>query len=212
MGALNHVLLIGNSPHCPYQLLKQLAQTADFILAADGGADNARKAGVQAHAVIGDLDSVSATTRKKWPGVPFIFVDNQNNTDLQKALDYLVAHQCRRCTLVGFFGGRTDFSIGNLLVLYPYVKKMELCVAGDGWMIYPLCASKTFTAPVGTRVSLLPLTACGGVTLTGLKYPLQHARLTLGTTRTLSNQTTAKRFRVSIARGFLLVYIEQKAH
>lgn len=211
MDALKRVLLIGNSPRCPRALVKQLAQQADFILAADGGANNACQAGICPNTVIGDLDSVSATARKKWPDVPFIFVDNQNNTDLQKALDYLVARQCRQCTLVGFYGGRPDFSIGNLLVLYPYAKKMKLCVVGDGWTIYPLCTSNTFTAPVGTRVSLLPLTSCHQVTLTGLKYPLKKARLTLGTTRTLSNRTVTKHFSVSLTRGFLLVYIEQKA-
>lgn len=211
MDVWNRVLLIGNSPRCSRDLVRQLAKMADFILAVDGGADNARRCGVKPNAVIGDLDSVSATARQKWPDIPFLFVDNQNNTDLQKALDYLVARQCRQCTLVGFHGGRMDFSIGNFLALYPYAKKMELCVVGDGWKMYPLCSPKTFTAPIGARVSLLPLTTCSGVTLSGLKYLLKNARLTLGTTRTLSNQTTRERFSVSINRGFLLVYIEQKA-
>ena len=211
MDVWNRVLLIGNSPRCSRDLVRQLAKAADFILAVDGGADNARRCGVKPNAVIGDLDSVPAVTRQKWPDIPFLFVDNQNNTDLQKALDYLVAHRCRTCTLVGFHGGRMDFSIGNFLALYPYAKKMELCVVGDGWKMYPLCAPKTFTAPIGARVSLLPLTTCSGVTLSGLKYLLKNARFTLGTTRTLSNRTVTKHFSVSLTRGFLLVYIEQKA-
>ncbi|WP_428074219.1 thiamine diphosphokinase [Candidatus Avelusimicrobium luingense] len=211
MEGLNHVLLIGNSPHCSLSLIKKLATTADFILATDGGANNARKAGIRPHAVIGDLDSVSRTTRHQWPDISWIFVDNQNNTDLQKALDYLVAHKCKKCTLIGFYGGRTDFSIGNLLALYSYAKKIDLCVMEDGWKIYPLCSEKTFSAPIGTRVSLLPLTTCYQVTLAGFKYPLKEARLTLGTTRTLSNLTAANRFSVSLTRGTLLVYIEHKS-
>ncbi len=208
MKAFHHALLIGNGPcEFPDKLLR-LSKTAGLIVAADGGANTALQAGISPHVVIGDLDSVSATARKHFAQAEWIFVDNQNNTDLQKALDYLVAHQCKHCTLVGFGGGRVDFSLGNVLALYPYARKMDITWFGDGWEIYPVCHRKTCPARVGARVSLLPLGTCSGVTLTGLKYPLKNARLTLGTTRTLSNQAIRSRFTVSLTRGTLLVYQE----
>ena len=109
---------------------------------------------------------------------------------------------------MGFDGGRPDFTLGNLLALSAYVTQMELCVEGDGWQIYPLCASKTFTARVGARVSLVPLKPCSGVTLTGLQFPLTNARLLPGTTRTLSNTALKNRFTVRLKSGILLVYLE----
>lgn len=208
MKTLRHTLLIGNAPAGPSAWLKQLAKTADSIVAADGGADTALRAGIVPDVVIGDLDSVSPRTRKKLASSQWIFVDNQNNTDLQKALDYLVTQKCKKCTLVGFEGGRPDFTLGNLLALYPYTRKMELRVVGHGWQIFPIARTKTFTARPGARVSLLPLSTCSGVTLTGLKFPLKNARLSLGTTRTLSNQAVKKRFTVQLTSGVMLVYIE----
>ncbi len=208
MKAFPHALLIGNGPEVSSARLRLLARQAGFILAADGGANAALKAGLVPHAIIGDLDSVSAAARRKFASSEWIFVDNQDNTDLQKALDYLQARGCKKCTLTGFTGGRLDFTLGNIWALLPYARKMDLCVAGDGWRLYPVCTRRTFTARVGTRVSLLPLTCCQGVTLTGLKFPLINTRLSPGTTRTLSNQTARNRFTVSLTRGTLLVYLE----
>lgn len=208
MKAFRHALLIGNGPQISPRLLRTLARQADFIVAADGGANTALKSGLVPHIIIGDFDSVSDIARHRFDTCEWIYVDNQNNTDLQKALDFLVASGCKKCTLVGFTGGRLDFTLGNTLALLPYAKKIDLCVVGDGWQLRPICTRRIFTAPVGARVSLLPLTRCENVCLTGLKFPLQNARLTPGTTRTLSNQTTHARFTVSLTRGTLFVYIE----
>lgn len=210
MEVLNHALLIGNGAPVSHRLLQQLAREADYIAVADAGAEQALSAKIVPDTVIGDLDSLSAKTYEQLAKrcVPMEKVDNQNNTDLAKALDFLCKRRCRRVTLAGFIGGRVDFSLGNLLALYPYAKKLELCVAADNWRIYPVYHQRAFTARLGARVSLLPLTACYGVTLQGLQYPLKQARLSLGTTRTLSNVATATRFTVSLTRGVLLVYVE----
>ena len=208
MKRLNHTLLIGNGQTPSVPELKALALKADFAVAADGGADNALRAGLVPDVIIGDLDSVSPRARKKFSSCQWILVNDQDNTDLQKALDYLVAQKRKKCTLVGFDGGRMDFTLGNLLALYPYARKMELCVVGNRWRIYPLAKKKTFDTRPGARVSLLPFVPCRGVTLDGLKFPLQNARLTLGTTQTLSNVTLKKRFTVNLQKGFLLVYLE----
>ena len=119
----SRVLLIGNGETLPADYLAGLVQKADFILAADGGADRALAAGVTPNAVIGDLDSVSSAAKKQLGEEKFIFVDNQNNTDLEKSLDWLVQNNCKECVICGFAGGRLDFTLGNFLSVYPYVKK-----------------------------------------------------------------------------------------
>ena len=61
-----HTLLIGNGETLPAKTLKELAQKADFVLAADGGANRALACGVTPDLVIGDLDSVSPSTQKNY--------------------------------------------------------------------------------------------------------------------------------------------------
>lgn len=204
-----NTLLIGNGETLPADYLAALAQKADFILAADGGADRALAAGVTPDGVIGDLDSVSADAKQRLGEEKFIFVDNQNNTDLEKSLDWLVQNKCKKCVICGFAGGRLDFTLGNFLSVYPYVKKMNICFAGPGWRIYPLTDGRKFTCQKGARVSLIPLKTCTGVSLTGLKYPLANARLSWEHAgRSLSNQTTGTEFHIMLKTGYMLVYIE----
>lgn len=206
----SRVLLIGNGETLPADYLDELVQKADFILAADGGADRALAAGVTPNAVIGDLDSVSAAAKKQLGNDKFIFVDNQNNTDLEKSLDWIVQNNCKECVICGFAGGRLDFTLGNFLSVYPYVKKMDICFAGPGWRIYPLAAGRKFTCQKDARVSLIPLKTCTGVTLKGLKYPLTDARLSWEHAgRSLSNQTTGKEFQILLKTGYMLVYAEE---
>jgi thiamine pyrophosphokinase len=189
-------------------LVKKLVKCHSFIVAADGGADALLDAGIVPDAVVGDLDSVSENARQKIPSEHFFFVPNQNTNDLEKALSFLSARGCTACTLAGFTGGREDFSAGNLLALFAFADNMQLCLAGSGWKIFPLMRTRSFVCEKGKRVSLIVLQTCQKVSLKGLKFPLKNTRLPFGTTRTLSNETTGKRFTVSLKSGKMLVYVE----
>lgn len=202
------ILLIGNGRPLPANWLRPLAQKAALVVCADGGADRALAAGVYPNVIIGDLDSVSSKARKRCANAQWIAVADQNNTDLEKALNWILHQNHSSCMLVGFDGERMDFSVGNLLVCAAYAKKIALSFAGPGWQLFPLFKTRRFACLPKKRVSLIPLTSCQGITLTGLKYPLKNARVALGTTRTLSNETTGKTFSVAIKKGLLLVYLE----
>lgn len=201
------VLLIGNGETVSPALLKQLAKKADYILAADAGADKALRAGITPHGIIGDLDSVSVRTKKRLAD-KMQYVPTQDNTDLEKALNWIKKHKFTQATLVGFVGGRWDFSIGNLLTLAKYARWIEITLVSNKWRIYPLVHSAQFCCTKNKRVSIIALKTCTRLTLSGLKFPLHNARLTAGTTRTLSNETTGKKFGVRFDKGCLLVYQE----
>ena len=205
----SHALLIGNGADLPADFLKEKAAQSDLIVTADGGADRALAAGITPDMIIGDLDSVSEQAKRCVAPENLIFVDNQNNTDLEKALDWLCTQGVTTCTLVGFLGGRWDFTLGNFLSVIPYARKMELIFSGPDWNFYPVQKNRRFSCRKGRRVSLIALKTCTGVTLKGLKYPLQNARLTWGKAgQTLSNETTGTSFSVESKNGFLFVYVE----
>lgn len=201
------VLLIGNGAKLPAHYLRKVAKSAAYVLAADGGADQALKAGIEPDGVIGDLDSISPAARTHM-GARVWHISTQENTDLEKALLWAVEHHISSMLLVGFVGNRWDFSIGNILVLAKYARYMDLTMAGPGWQITPLTGSRQFDCKPGQRVSIIPLSLCRELTLAGLKYPLVRESVEPGTTRTLSNQTTGEQFAVSFTRGCLLVYQE----
>lgn len=203
MQNLSNVLLIGNGTLPGAALLERLARQATFILAADGGADKARAAGIQPDLVIGDLDSLASAPEQ------VLRVPRQDNTDLEKALDWLTAHRAGCVCIVGSVGGRWDFSIGNFLSVYSYLPALDIYFSGDGWKIYPLVQGTQKAARPGARVSLIPFTACTRVNLSGTQYPLTNAQLALGHTgRTLSNCAQQAQITVQFESGFMLLYIE----
>lgn len=203
---MSKALLICNGEK-PGRWLKKLAAEADFVLAADGGADAALAAGVTPDAVIGDLDSASPRVRKAWPAVPFIRVKRQDNTDFEKALDYLTQRGFSSCVVAGAAGKRLDFTVGNFLSVYPYLKKIRIVFRANGWTVYPLTDGIKFSARKGARLSLLPLAPCKAVTLKGLKYRLSGVNWQLGQTG-LSNEVSARRSEISFTSGYMLMYLE----
>lgn len=203
-----HAILVGNGEKLSVRFLKGLCKGADIIAAADGGAVQLLRAGLLPDVVIGDLDSLPVAARKKIPADHLVHVATQQNNDLEKALSYLLKKRVTSCTLVGFTGGRWDFSFGNLLLLSRFAKKMELTLVGEEWQFYVLTAGRRFTCSKGARASLLPLTACRGVSLEGFVYPLKSAALPVGTTRTLSNRTSSVRVQVGLQKGVLGFYVE----
>ena len=58
----------------------------------------------------------------------------------------------------------------------------------------------------GTYVSFLPFGgAASGVTLKGLKYPLENMSLTVGNSLGISNEVVEKKIEVSFESGYLLM-------
>lgn len=209
MKKLRRALLIGNAETLPPSFLHSLAAEVDLVLATDGGANRALAAGLCPDVIIGDLDSVSAQTRKKLSKSTWIPVSTQQNTDLEKALDWLASQQITHCTLCAITGGRMDFTLGNFLSVYPYLEKMELTVCAPTWTMLPVTRKYTTQCQPGQRVSLLPFKTCKNVSTSGLKYPLQNECLSWKQPgRFLSNQTTGKRFSVTLSSGLLWIYHE----
>ena len=66
------------------------------VYRADGGANAARRMGLVPDVIIGDLDSVSAATRRRSGRSLIIRVARQDNTDMEKALDFCAGQDCRR--------------------------------------------------------------------------------------------------------------------
>lgn len=203
---MSKALLICNGEK-PGAWLKKWAKEADFILAADGGADNALAAHITPDAVIGDLDSASPRARKAFAEVPFIHVKRQDNTDFEKALDWLTLQKFDECIIAGATGGRLDFTLGNFLSVYPYLKQMNIVFKAQGCSIYPLIKGIKFSARKGARMSIIPLTPCKNITLKGVQYRLNGADWQFGQTG-ISNVITAQKTEVLFDSGYMLMYLE----
>ncbi len=259
-----HALVICNGEAPSKKLARQLVRNADVIVAADGGANVARKLGVRPDVIIGDLDSIKPATRRyfssgskgKWLNplagssiidyprpsaketadrkgrsttLPYGSIDpkgrrrvgrlvedyipteiievrRQDNTDLEKALDFLLEDQIKRATIIAATGKRLDHTLGNLSAIWNYTNSIAITFISDGWLAVPVGRKRKIRADVGTTVSLLPFGVCSGITLKGLHYPLNNATMKVGEIG-ISNVVAKSPFTVAVKKGSLLMMI-----
>jgi thiamine pyrophosphokinase len=239
-------LIICNGEPPSRALARKLAAQVDLIVAADGGADVARRFGIRPHVIIGDLDSITAATKRFFTPLtehkglkplrvgsegdilsprPLAFaslrrsrkgrgyshtqiiqVSRQDNTDLEKALNYLLAMKVKRVSIIGATGNRIDFTLGNFSVIWNYANKMEISLVGDGWRAMPVKSGRKIVAKPGSTISLIPFGVCSGITLTGLRYPLTNATMRVGEIG-VSNVVEKSPFSVTVRRGNMLLFI-----
>lgn len=232
-----NALIICNGEAPSKKLAQRLARTADIIVAADGGANVARKLGIHPDIVIGDLDSITPATKRYFSShmkrlseglhsekplqdssgllVPrpkgqgytrFIRITRQDNTDLEKAMDFLLEKNIKRATIIAATGKRLDHTLGNLSVMWNYTSKMQIEFVGEGWCAFPIAKKKKVSAKVGTTVSLVPFGVCSGITLKGLYYRLKNARMGVGEIG-VSNIVSKSPFSVEVGGGKMLMIV-----
>ncbi|WP_415403607.1 thiamine diphosphokinase [Tateyamaria sp. SN3-11] len=140
---------------------------APLCVAADGGAELARRAGVDLTAVIGDFDSVSAETVQLIPQERRFHISEQDSTDFDKALRHITAPVILG---VGFTGARIDHQLAALNVMARYPDRPCVLIGPDEVMF--LCPPQiSVPCDAGETVSLYPLAPVMG-TSRGLHWPI----------------------------------------
>lgn len=201
-----NALIVANGAAPPRTLARRLAAAADLVLCADGGANHALRLGLRPDVIIGDLDSITPATARRFRAVPSLRIAEQYSTDLEKTIRYALLHRYADITVVGATGRRLDHTAGNLACFRKFGARCTLrFIDAEGELT--LIGRKTDIATrKGELLSLIPLERCTGVTTTGLKYSLRNAVLELGVREGTSNRALAGRAAVSVKRGTLLLY------
>lgn len=181
---------------------KEAAKEADFILAADGGFDLARKAKLSVDLLLGDLDSLTVPLPA---GLPVIRVPREKDaTDLELALDHAVTLGAEKILVVGAFGARLDHTLANANLLEKY--DLPIVLLHPGCRVHLVVDHLELQAQPGDLVSLLPLTPeVRGVSTWGLRYALEDGVLQRASTRGVSNEVVATPCGVRVREGKLLL-------
>jgi len=185
-------------------------RASDTVIAADGGYVSLRQFGIRPALVIGDMDSITGL-----PGgiASLRFPRSKDLTDMALAIRLLQARGYRRFKLYGALGGRLDQSLANFQLLAGLSREgmrgiiiapelTALSVSGGILTLPPL--SK------GIRVSVFAWGGeAKGVTLHGLRYPLNEAAIDPFTPLGVSNEATGGPVKVLVRFGTLIVTILQ---
>jgi len=192
-------------------MLNELIEQVDVIVAADGGWAKAQRCGVAADVVIGDLDSLTVAERDAFGRTDvkvLRYPTEKDRTDLEIALDYAMSLNPEKILLWGFWGGRLDHSLANLLLIEKAVQQgIPVEIVTDAERAYLVSERLDLGgAAIGDLVSLLPLTATvERVRTVGLKYALAGETLRRASSRGVSNLVNANPVRIEFESGLLFV-------
>jgi len=180
-----------------------------LVIAADSGLRHALALGRAVDLVVGDLDSVDARDLDAATAAGSAVESHPTDkdaTDLELALDAALIRGARRVTVVGGHGGRLDHFLANALLL---AAGRYAALRLDAWMgrahVTVVRDSCALTGERGSLCSLLAVGGeAGGVSTTGLRYPLRDDVLVPGSTRGVSNELVAEEATVVIETGTVL--------
>lgn len=179
-------LIIANGEACSTDLLEQLLEWSPLVIVLDGAIERVLDLGIKIDVLFGDFDGLSIPLdeikQRQYP-IKIIHAPDQEKTDLEKAIDYLISREFPAVNIVWATGRRADHTLGNITNLVKYREQIQVKMIDDYSVIFPLSPlpnvfSKWYKA--GTAISLVPVGVAEGIETANLTYPLYGESLTLG--------------------------------
>lgn len=177
----------------------------DYVIGADGGYDFLKSQGIPIDLVIGDFDSALHV-----PDHPNLIrlPKEKDDTDMLEAIKKGLEMGYRDFYIFGGTGGRLDHTIANIQCLaYLLDHEAHGCLFGREIIITAISNEEIiFDKENKGMISVFSYhEKAEGVTLKGLKYPLNRAVLTNHVPIGVSNEFTGREGRVLVEDGMLLL-------
>lgn len=179
------------------------------VIVADGGMVHAQPLGLQPELWVGDFDSASPELQQAYHHIPREeHPVNKDFTDGELAIEAALARGADKLILVGALGGQTDQTMAHLLLGIRLARQgIATLLTSGSEEAHPLVpGTLQLDLPHHSRLSLLPLGGFIGLSIRGVRWPLQKAEVHLGSTRTLSNVVLG-RVEIELEAGYGVVFV-----
>ena len=189
------ILANGQYPSLPAVLNK--LHTAGTIICTDGSANKLLENGLTPNVIIGDMDS-STIDQNAFKGL-YVKISDQDNTDLDKGLEWCKLNSLSPLTVLGASQLREDHTIGNLILLANYSDELDINYVTDYFTITCHHGKRSFTSFKEQLVSILPVEDIQSITTEGLEFPLIDEPFPISS-RGISNRATGHQFIITSSR------------
>ena len=186
-------------------------KSRDLIIAADRGAWFAVQHGLKPHMSLGDFDSIKseqfANVKEASEHVNAYDPVWKYSTDTDMAFEYALSKGVSSIIVLGATGSRLDHTLANIHLLRKGEQHGIDTRIIDAHNEVRLIRKRTIIerGPYD-YISLLPLSEeVTGITLSGFRYPLQDAVLTIGESTGISNEFLQNSGTIDLKTGMLLV-------
>jgi len=185
-----------------------LPEKGDYIIAADAGFLALNSRGIKPDVIIGDFDSLGEV-----PNHPNVIRSSpeKDDTDMMLAVKFGLMLGYEDFAINGGLGGRPDHTLSNIQTL-AYIADNDAIgklYSNDSCITAIKNGKYTFTpteAIKGKTISVFSFSEkAKGVTLKGLKYPLQYETLTYDNPTGVSNEFAGTEATVEVKNGILII-------
>lgn len=184
-------------------------EAKDYVIGADGGMEHLARLGIKADMALGDFDSLGYVPEHENLVLHPVMKDD---TDMMLAVKEGLKLGYRKFRLYGGLGGRLDHTLANLQTLIWLSEQgAEALLIGEGSHVAAVTDGEiSFDESHRGVLSVFCLTGkASGVTLTGLKYPLENAVLTSDKPLGVSNEFIGQKSTVRVTDGTLVVMLSE---
>lgn len=205
-------LIIANGEACSSELLEDLLAWSPFIVVLDSAIHRINELNIKADVLLGDFDrdgvEIELIQESQFP-IEVVHTPDQNKTDLQKGIEFLIERGFPAVNIIWATGRRTDHTFNNIATIVAYKEQIKIAIIDDYTTIYPLLPQpKNFEKwyAKGEIISLLPIGETFGVSTKNLVYNTENQHFKLGYFTGSSNQVAADGLvEVNFASGDLLL-------
>jgi thiamine pyrophosphokinase len=186
-------LIIANGEECSAELMGQLLEWQPTVMVLDGALDRVLQLGIRFDIVLGDFDREHNPEEKlaNHHPVKIVHTPDQDKTDLEKGLDYLIDSGCPAVNIIWATGKRADHTIANITNIVKYKNLINIVMWDNYSKIFPINSSFEKKYLKGTPLSLIPVGFAGGIITQGLLYNLNDENLEIGARIGSSNEASS---------------------
>lgn len=208
------ILIVGGGSLPSKELLIEEFNKCNYSIAADKGGEYLFYLNLTPDLLIGDFDSIAPevlSSFKRNGARLETYPREKDYTDSELCVNRAIVLGADEIIMLGFTGSRIDHLIGNIGLLNKcLLKGIRAYIIDDNNKIFLADKPLLIKGKIGSILSLQAYShMVRGLTITGVKYPLDSYDLEAWSTYTVSNEVTEPEVSIEFTDGILMV-IEAK--
>lgn len=180
-----------------------LSHSPEFTLCTDGAYQYLVELQIRPDAIIGDLDSLTNKPQE----IDIYHIEDQNTTDFEKALQFLVERKFEYVVVLGSTGGQHDHFLGNLNAAFKFRNDLKICFFDQTQYFFLIDQTHQFKTKTGNLVSLVPFPRAQIIKMQGLKYTLTNETLDITDRVGTRNSATQDEVSIEVSSGALWIFV-----
>ncbi len=197
-------VLVANGEKPVSNYAKQLIKDINLKICVDSNLSIFRELDIEPDVIIGDMDTVEINTVSSKSTI--VVVEDQNQTDLEKSLNYCIAENIKNIYIIGATGERDDHNLANILIAQQYSDILNIEIVTNYFQIFFVNKSKEIIEKKHRNLSMISLIADNRITTSGLEFNLSDQKLN-SFSHGISNQIIADKCLIK-AKEKLILFIE----